>query len=400
MKLAQKVQPQLNNFYKKNAKLLAQARSFCYTITTMKTSPKKSSPRSLGKQLKSLFIGEKKEIKLLGIIILAGLIGIAVLALSSSKSSFIKEKIAVKDEEKNSDCEFRAKLNGVCVNNFEAQIPTLISVMIENHPDSRPQAGLAEADVVYEAMVEGNYTRFLALYPYTTKVDKVGPVRSARPYFLDWVAEYHSPVYMHVGGSPDALKLIKTRGVWDIDEFFHGNSFWRSKDRLAPHNTYTNTERWTKLMGTETEIKYSGWEFNTTTPNCVTGCVDFIEIPYLRPDFVTGWKFNSSTQNYERWQDGAPHKTEKDTIHADTIAIMEAPVKVLDGVGRLEMKTIGSGPAVVVVNGKRIMGTWQKSGPSERTNFYDANGVGIKFKPGKIWIQVVPRLSTVTFTEV
>lgn len=366
----------------------------------MKKSPPKNNPRSLGKKFKSLFVGEKKEIKLLGIIILAGLIGIAALALSSSKSSFIKEKIAKKSEEKISDCEFRAKLNGVCVNGFEAQIPALISVMVENHPDSRPQAGLAEAEVVYEAMVEGNFTRFLALYPYKAQVSKVGPVRSARPYFLDWVAEYDSPVYMHVGGSPDALKLIKTRGIWDIDEFFHGNSFWRATDRRMPHNTYTNTERWVKIVGTETENKYIGWEFNTTTPNCVTGCVDFIEIPYLRPDFVTGWKFNTTIQQYERWQNGKAHQTETGVIHADNIVIIESPVKVLDSIGRLEMKTIGTGQSAVIINGKRIMGTWQKSAPSERTNFYDMNGAEIKFKPGKIWIQVVPRLSTVIFTEV
>ena len=366
----------------------------------MKKSSKKIIPQSFGKKLKSIFIGEKKEIKLLGIIIAVGLVGIVVLVFSSSNSSFLKEKLELENSATIADCEFRSKLTGVCVDSATAQTPAIVAVMIENHPASRPQAGLAEADVVYEAMVEGNYTRFMALYPYNAVVSKVGPVRSARPYYLDWVAEYGNPLYMHVGGSPDALKIISARKMWDANEMYIGNSFWRAANRFAPHNTYTNTELWGKLIGAKIENKYIGWNFSTTTSAvCVTQCVDFIEITYLRSSFVTGWKFNSSTQNYERWQDGALHQTETGIIHADTIAIMEVPVKVLDGVGRLEMKTIGTGPAVVIINGRKIMGTWQKSALGERTNFYDSLGKEINFRPGKIWVQVVPRLSIVTFTE-
>lgn len=365
----------------------------------MKKSSQKITSLPKKKKLQSWFVGEKKEIKFFGIIFLVALGGIVGLALTSSQSSFIKEIRINEFASEKKACEFHAILNGVCVDSATAQTPATVAVMIENHPDSRPQAGLAEASVVYEAMVEGNYTRFLALYPYTTQVAKVGPVRSARPYYLDFVAEYDNPLYMHVGGSPDALKLISSRNIWDANEMYVGNSFWRSTDRLAPHNTYTNTELWTKRIDVETQNKFIGWDFSTSTSACVSQCIDFIEIPYVRPSFVTGWKFNSSTQNYERWQDGSPHITETGTIQADTIAIMEVPVRVLDGVGRLEMKTIGSGPALVVMNGVKILGTWQKSAVAERTNFYDATGKGINFKPGKIWVQVVPRLSLVTFTE-
>ena len=365
----------------------------------MKSSSKKSPPSSLGKKFKSIFVGEKKEIKLLGIIIAIGLVAIIGLAFSSSKSSFVKEKITKNPNEEKGECEFRNILNGVCVENAGAQIPALAAIMIENHPDSRPQAGLAEAEVVYEAMVEGNFTRFLALYSYNANVSKIGPVRSARPYYLDWVEEYGNPLYLHVGGSPDALALITSRKIWDANEMRGDNSFWRSTDRPMPHNTYTNNEHWQKKFAEENTNPFIGWDFATSSEPCVSQCVDFIEIPYLRPSFVTGWKYSSSTQNYERWQDGLPHKTETGTIHADTIAIVEAPVKVLDSVGRLEMKTIGTGPSIVIMNGRKIMGTWQKSARDERTNFYDSLGKEINFKSGKIWIQIVPRLSMVTFTE-
>lgn len=324
---------------------------------------------------------------------------IVILSLTSSKSVFLKEKFFGETTTNVKECNFRSFLTGKCVEEQVRQVPTVVAVMIENHPESRPQAGLAEADVVYEAMVEGNYTRFLALYPHTASVTKVGPVRSARPYFLDWIAEYGSPLYMHVGGSPEALALIAKRNVWDANEFYFGNSFWRASNRYAPHNTYTNTERWQKLVGEKTGGNLVSWSFATSTEICANQCVDFVEIPYLRPSFVTGWKYSSSTGRYTRWQDGIPHQTETGLIEVDTVVIMEAPVKVLDSVGRLEMKTLGSGPSVVIVRGQKISGTWHKKTLADRTTFLDETGAAIGLVPGKIWIQVVPRLSLVNFTH-
>ncbi len=361
----------------------------------MKSTNRKAKVQlPIGKQIKALFIGEKKEIRLLGIIILVGLVGIIAVAFSSSKILYQKDKQA--DQVVSPvDCEFRAKLNGVCVTSAADKTPALVAIMIENHPAARPQAGLAEADVVYEAMVEGNYTRFMAIFPYNREVVKVGPVRSSRPNYLDWLAEYDNPLYMHVGGSPDALQLIAQRDVWDANEMTMGSTFWRAGNRLAPHNTYTNTERWQKVIGSEIENKFVGWDFATSTPICATNCVAAIEIPYLRPDFVTGWKFKPDLLQYERWQGDGPHETETGKIFADTIAIMEVSSKVLDDVGRLEMKTVGSGPAIVIMNGQKFDGHWSKSGVYEPTNFYDQNDHEILFKPGKIWVEVVPKLSNV-----
>lgn len=365
-------------------------------LVDMNKSFSKKRSQSIGKKITSIFIGEKKEIKLLGIIIGAGLLIIASLFFSSSKSAFKKEKNSTQLASQ-ANCEYRSIINGVCVERAEDRAPTVVAVMIENHPAARPQSGLVEAEVVYEAMVEGNYTRFLAVYPYHSAVAKVGPVRSARPYYLDWLAEYDDPLYMHVGGSPEALNIIKQRDIWDANEMFMGSSFWRAGNRQAPHNTYTNAERWQKIIGTETNGPFESWDFATSTITCTESCVDFVEIPYLRPDFVTGWKYNSSTEQYVRWQGDGPHQTETGLIYADTILIMEVPYTVLDEIGRLEMKTIGSGPAVVVLNGQKITGHWSKSSVAGRTQFYNDNNHEILFKPGKIWIQVVPKLSVVSF---
>ena len=113
-------------------------------------------------------------------------------------------------------CKFRRVLDGVCVETEEQVNPRLVAVMIENHPDSRPQSGLYQASVVYEAPVEGNYSRFLAIFPSGVEVKKAGPVRSVRPYYLDWVREYGDPLYMHVGGSPEALVKIDNFNINDL----------------------------------------------------------------------------------------------------------------------------------------------------------------------------------------
>src|SRR5690606_23920743 len=126
--------------------------------------------------------------------------------------------------------------------------PRTVGIMIENHYDARPLSGLADASVVYEAPVEGNYTRFLAVFPEDAEVQKIGPVRSARTYYLDWVSEYPDMLYMHVGGSPDALEKIKTHGIFDFNEFYRGWYYWRDSGRYAPHNVYTSSALFQKAM--------------------------------------------------------------------------------------------------------------------------------------------------------
>jgi len=132
------------------------------------------------------------------------------------------------DEEE--DCDYKRLIDGICVEYEKDVDPKLVAVMVENHVDARPQSGLSKARIVYEAPVEANYSRFMLIYPLGDDIDKIGPVRSARPYYLDWLAEYDNIMYMHVGGSPDALDIISERGLFDLNEFYRGWYYWRSKD--------------------------------------------------------------------------------------------------------------------------------------------------------------------------
>ena len=131
-------------------------------------------------------------------------------------------------------------LDGVMTDKESSQRHPL-AIIVENHPDARPQAGLTKASVVYEAIAEGGITRFLAVFG-TNQADKVGPVRSARTYFVNW-AEGYNAFFGHVGGNMDALDKIKADKVYDLDEFAFGNDYWREGTGVAiEHTAFTSTE--------------------------------------------------------------------------------------------------------------------------------------------------------------
>lgn len=293
------------------------------------------------------------------------------------------------------DCPYRSTLNGRCVSEKNLVDQPVVTVMIENHVDARPQSGLAAAEIVYEAPVEANYTRFMALFPLKAKVEKVGPVRSARPYFLDWWAEWSQPLYAHVGGSPDALELIEAREVLDLNEMYRGWYFWRSTDRRAPHNTYISSNLWQKAW---TDYKGSSepararWTFATDTTWCTHDCVTKVTASFLPPSYRAEWRYNTSTGRYARWQIEGQHLDQNGTpIEADTIIVQRVRETVLDEVGRLAIDTLGGGEAAVFSRGQVQLGVWRKASVNSQTEWVSGDGSPLKLAPGKIWIEVVPQ---------
>lgn len=299
------------------------------------------------------------------------------------------------------DCEYRSTLNGACVASAVAAHQPVVAVMIENHVAARPQSGLAAAEIVYEAPVEGNYSRFMALYPLDASVVKAGPVRSARPYFLDWLAEWPRPLYAHVGGSPDALDLIVDRTVFDLNEMTRGWYFWRSTDRSAPHNTYISSDLWQKAWVDYkggTEPARTSWKFSTNSEWCKIDCVNNLKVDFLPPSYAAEWRYSTSTGRYGRWQIEGKH-ADQDGVHimADTIVVQKVQEKVLDAVGRLGLATIGEGEAMVFSRGGVQVGRWRKSSLAAQTEWIDANGAPMTLAPGKIWIELVPQNGRATY---
>jgi len=299
------------------------------------------------------------------------------------------------------ECPYRRVLDGVCVGTPEERVVPVIAVMIENHTEARPQSGLARASVVYEVPVEGNYSRFLALFPMDLEIGKVGPVRSARPYFLDWVREYGTPMYMHVGGSPASLAMLRdTATYFDFNEFYRGQYFWRSTDRRAPHNTYTSSENWQagweRYVRDDVYVQSSAsWVYGEVEA-CTDTCVSRVTVSFAPPTYQAVWTYTTSSQQFLRAQAGRPHSDQDGVqISADTVVVQYVTTRVLDNEGRLSMDTIGTGDALVFVKGNMIEGVWKKESIDEKTRFFDMNGEEIVFSPGNIWIEVVNQIGSV-----
>jgi hypothetical protein len=306
------------------------------------------------------------------------------------------------DEEREALCEHMRLIDGVCVEHEEDTVGQYIAVMVENHYEANPLSGIAEASVVYEAPVEGHIPRFLALYPIETEVEKVGPVRSARPYYLDWVSEYGDAMYMHVGGSPEALEKIWVFGLFDMNEFSRGWYYWRASNRNAPHNTYTSNKLWSEAATRYEDDSYAlateGWRFGLMDA-CDSSCVTRIDIEQSVGGYDIAWEYVSTTRQYERTQFGRTHAdADGDAYVADTILLQRVEAEVVDGVGRLHIDTIGEGDGYVFRDGHAIAATWKKENRTAKTRWFNAEGREIALKPGKIWVQVVSQFGSVDVT--
>lgn len=271
-------------------------------------------------------------------------------------------------------------------------------VMIENSPDARPQSGLKDAGVVYEAVAEGGITRFLALFQ-ETKPDYIGPVRSARPYYLDWALPFNAG-YAHVGGSPDALSQIKSLGIKDLDQFANAGAYQRVTNRYAPHNVYTSIA---KLEALEQAKGFTYTPFTPfprkeaakpTTPTAKT--IDFAISSFL---YNAHYDYDATTNTYKRSEGGAAHTDEKTGAQLApnvVIALVMTKGLMADGV-HTTYGTTGTGAMFVFQDGQVTPGTWSKADRQSQFKFTDAAGAELKLNPGQTWISIVPNSAAVKY---
>ncbi|MBA7608145.1 hypothetical protein ES703_15320 [subsurface metagenome] len=268
-----------------------------------------------------------------------------------------------------------------------------LSIMVENSEGARPQSGLDKANIVYEALAEGGITRFLAIY-YDQDAEEVGPIRSARPYFVSKSLE-HQAIYVHVGGSEEAYNFIKEEKIDDINEFVDFQPFWRSKDRNPPHNLYTSTIKLRKeanKLGYIEMIKKQEYQFEIDRNENLTGReTDSMVIPY-NSNYTVSYKYLPESMKYLRFMNGEPHidsKT-KEQIAVDNIIIQFAETKIIDEEGRLAVDFVGKGKGLLFFKGSSTEITWEKPDLRSRTLFLDKEGNRIALAPGNVWIQIVP----------
>jgi len=296
-------------------------------------------------------------------------------------------------------------INGTVVDQATAD-KRPIAVVVENHPDARPQSGLADADLVYETLAEGGITRFLAVYQ-ANEAKNIGPVRSARTYFNE-LADELGALYAHVGGNSDALAYLKQgqyKNLNDLDQFFDdGTYFSRIKSRSAPHNVYTSTERLWKFFAARhlsdkasfSSLQYKDDDAGMDGAQAATD----ISIDFSLPQFMVNYQYDAENNTYLRFMAGKAHN-DPDTgkqITAKTIVVQMVqtfPVQS-DTPLAIGMTLVGSGKAYVFQDGKAVTGTWKKEA-GDRTRFYNADGQEIKFDRGTMWVEIVPEDRPVTW---
>ncbi len=295
-----------------------------------------------------------------------------------------------------------SQLDGLPVSSSDKVVPQVLGIMIDNHPDARPhQNGLESASIVYEAPAEGGITRYLAIFDASKTVSKAGPVRSARPYFIDWIREYGAAPYLHSGGSPEALAILAQDGsVWDANEFARGQYFWRSHETIAPHNLFTSSSLWSALIERYSEYfpsrPWSGWQFDTSAQvSAVPMSTSSVSIVYA-PDYTVSWKYNTTIQRYLRYINGTQmFDRSGKPIMADNVLVQTVKMKTIDDYGRKEIDTVGSGEAWILTKGREVKATWEKKTAAARTRFLnaaltDVGDVDGQLTPGVTWVQVVP----------
>lgn len=292
----------------------------------------------------------------------------------------------------------RRLLDGLPASSTETRRP--FAVTVENHVDARPLSGISRASLVFEAPVEGGITRLLAFYEAESEVPEIGPVRSARPYFLDWTGELDA-LYAHVGGSPAALSAIKAGVVRDLDEYFWGAYFWRASSRSAPHNVYTSSDllrRAEQKRGADQTVNLSSWQFAATSTPLVGSAAEEVVVPFSTRDYKVKWRWEPQLRAYRRFLADSPDRDALgDELRAANVAIIFVRTRVLDEVGRLALGALGAGRAIIFKDSQAEEGSWSKDSTSERLRFKNQSGEEIRFRPGATWVEVVPEGISVSY---
>ncbi|MDO5689830.1 MAG: DUF3048 domain-containing protein [Tissierellia bacterium] len=269
----------------------------------------------------------------------------------------------------------------------------VIAVMIDNHPSARPESGIADAEIVYEYEVESRITRYLALY-LGSDAKEVGPIRSARPYYLNTVLEYDA-VLARYGGSDEADALVYEYGIDDMDGMKVGGEYiWRdnSKGKVAPHNAYSSTEavrKYIDAVGYENRPGVGVFSFQVEDTD-IEGEPAKSAILYYGSGSTSGYTYDESSKTYLRFVAGAPHMEESNNkqIAAKNIIIQLAPMGFYENGVHRWVELIGEGEGKFLTNGKVMDITWSKSDLNAKTVFKDGNGNEILLNPGQTWVEV------------
>ncbi|MCA9330047.1 DUF3048 domain-containing protein [Candidatus Saccharibacteria bacterium] len=365
-------------------------------MPVMSTTPETSTKTKKRKNPKEWFLSLSKKQKIIFCFTIVAIvlisIGAVVFMQKNEKSADTPAQQSTRQTTKPKT--EASKLTGLQISP-ELNKRSVTGVMIENSQEARPQSGLLEAGVIYEAIAEGGITRFLALYQ-EGKPDYIGPIRSVRPYYVDWVQGFDASL-VHVGGSDQGKNKIKTDGVKDIDQSYNSTYFERVDTRDAPHDVYSSANKLDELQKAKnfTNSEFTGFtrkkEDTTKTPAAIN-----IHLSISSPLFNVDYKYDTKTNSYSRSVGGEPHTDEKSGKQLSPKVVIALVMQQGYDAGYTTYNSLGSGHCYIFQDGQVTEGTWIKANSKDQTTFKDERGEEIKLNPGQTWISLVGTSGAVT----
>lgn len=273
-----------------------------------------------------------------------------------------------------------------------------LAVKIENAPQARPQTGLEQADVVWEEVVEGGITRFVAVY-HSQVPESVGPVRSVRPMDPAIVAPLHG-LLAYTGGQQPFIDAVGAAGVQSVVMDQGDDGFATTRERRAPHNVYGSPEElWAQADGDRTspppaQLVFArvGGQGTVTTTGAPAAHLDVRLTHASRAQ----WDWSGDEGLYVRSESGEPAvSSEQVRLSATNVVLLSVTMvdtsfKDPAGVAVPETRLVGTGEGVVAGGGRQVAVTWSKDAVDEPLVLTGADGEPVELEPGRTWIELVP----------
>ncbi len=264
-----------------------------------------------------------------------------------------------------------------------------VACKIDNLDVARPQAGIDRADIVFDEMVEGGLTRFVAVF-HSDLPNAVGPVRSIRPMDPDIISPLGG-IVCYSGGQLKFVNMMRATDVYNASETAEQGkgTFSRDKTRTAPHNVIVDVA---KLAGAHPDLAAPAGMFDfaadAATATAVTDGVEVLSFKAYYPSALAEWTWSASS--WVRKQDGKVHESVgAGQLKADNVVVMR--MKIDHQYGKVPKTVmVGSGPVSVFTGGKVVEGTWSKTNQTAPIVLTDAKGMRIKLAPGKTWVELNP----------
>lgn len=274
---------------------------------------------------------------------------------------------------------------------FSRRERNLVTIIIENHEDARPhQLGLRDALLILEFPVEGFISRFAAVFDVADLPDRIGPVRSLRPYFVDALKPLHS-VILFAGGSPEAFDRLALSTLTGINGLAHPKEFTRDEDIPAPHNLFIAGED-VQLFAVDADAEEIPWPpFSTGAQRSTSGALS-IFLNFYNPAHDVRYTFERLGGRYVR-ENGRQIADAKPR----NVLVLAIPIAGVGEHGRLSIPLEGSGPALLFRDGTVTRARWEKPTDDTWFSFVDTDGEPLVFAAGQTWITVLPSLDRVTW---